>query len=179
MLLAGDIDATKTRLGIFSESGLFPPSPQNAMTFENARYPNLETIVADSIGMHPVTVSRACYGVGGPVVGSPVTLPNLPWLIDEKNLAELLNLSSVLIINDLLAAATVLPLRSPEDLYDLNKVVPSPPHIIPFLTRTTFLEAFATRDACRIWWRAYRRCASFLMSTPRSWARPTMLFRKV
>lgn len=125
MLLAGDIGATKTRLGIFSEQGAFPPSPQIVMTFENARYPNLETIVGEFIGRHPIKVSRACFGVAGPVLGSPVSLPNLPWLIDEKSLADLLKITSILIINDLLATAAILPLLPPEDLYILNAGIPT------------------------------------------------------
>lgn len=125
MLLAGDIGATKTSLGIFSEGGGFPPSPQVVMTFENARYPNLETIVADFIGRHPVTIDRACFGVAGPVVGNPVALPNLPWLIDANNLADLLKIKSI-IINDLLAVAAVLPVLPHDDLYILNTGVSVP-----------------------------------------------------
>ncbi len=50
MLLAGDIGATKTRLGIFAQDGDKDqlPNPLATRTFENARYRYLESIVGDS-----------------------------------------------------------------------------------------------------------------------------------
>lgn len=148
MLLAGDIGATKTRLGFFPEQAALPPSPQIVTTFENARYPNLETIIADFIDRHPaIKVSGACFGIAGPVFGTSVTLPNLSWLIDANNLAVLLKITSVLMINDLLAVAAILPQLPPEDLYVLNPGLPTPGGNIAVIAPGTGLgEAFLIWD---------------------------------
>jgi glucokinase len=127
MLLAGDIGGTKTRLGIFSTGGkdAQPPQPLAEMTFENARYPDLETIVREFTGQVKAgKVERACFGVAGPVLGDRVAITNLPWLIDGKKLASALNIPSVGIINDLLATAHALPFLTPDDLHTLNRGKP-------------------------------------------------------
>ena len=128
MLLAGDIGATKTRLGIFaqdSDNGQLP-KPLATRTFENARYRNLETIVGEFIAqIETGKIEQACFGVAGPVLGGPVAITNLPWLIDADQLASALNIPTVGIINDLLATASALPWLPPEDLHTLNEGHPS------------------------------------------------------
>lgn len=131
MLLAGDIGATKTHLGIFAEVGdnVQLPQPMAAMTFENARYRDLETIVREFIAQVKAgKVEQACFGVAGPVLEGPVAITNLPWLIDAQKLASTLKIPSVRIINDLLATASALPWLPPQDLHTLNEGNPSPPH---------------------------------------------------
>ena len=113
MLLAGDVGATKTHLGIFANDGdkVQLPQPLAAMTFENTRYPDLETIAREFIArVQTGNVEQACFGVAGPVLEGPVAITNLPWLIDANKLALALNIPSVSIINDLLATACALPL---------------------------------------------------------------------
>ncbi len=153
MLLAGDIGGTKTRLGIFSAGGndAKPPQPLAEMTFENARYPDLETIVREFIGQVKAgKVQRACFGVAGPVLGDQVAITNLPWLIDGKKLAAALNISSVGIINDLLATAHALPFLPPEDLLTLNRGKPVPQGNMAVIAAGTGLgEAFLIWDGRR------------------------------
>ncbi|MCX5831686.1 MAG: glucokinase [Deltaproteobacteria bacterium] len=153
MLLAGDIGGTKTRLGIFSTGGndAQPPQPLAEMTFENARYPDLETIVREFIGQVKAgKVERACFGVAGPVLGDRVAITNLPWLIDGKKLAAALNIPSVGIINDLLATAHALPFLPPEDLRTLNRGKPVPQGNMAVIAAGTGLgEAFLIWDGRR------------------------------
>ena len=153
MLLAGDIGGTKTRLGIFSTGGndAQPPQPLAEMTFENARYPDLETIVREFIGQVKAgKVERACFGVAGPVLGDRVAITNLPWLIDGKKLAAALNIPSVGIINDLLATAHALPFLPPEDLLTLNRGNPVPQGNMAIISAGTGLgEAFLIWDGRR------------------------------
>ncbi len=159
MLLAGDIGATKTRLGIFSTGGTNarPPQPLTEMTFENAQYPDLETIVREFIDRVRVgKVDRACFGVAGPVLGGLVAITNLPWLIDAEKLASALNIPSVGIINDLLATAYALPFLPAKDLHTLNRGNPTLHGNMAVIAAGTGLgEAFLIWDG-----RRYRSYAS-------------------
>ena len=155
MLLAGDIGATKTRLGIFS-SGDVLRKPLNEMTFANVLYPDLETIVREFLNRVKVQVDRACFGVAGPVAGERAALTNLPWIIDEDKLGRELNIPSVCIINDTLAAACALPFLSPGDLQTLNEGNPILNGNMAVIAAGTGLgEAFLTWDG-----RRYRGYAS-------------------
>jgi glucokinase len=153
MLLAGDIGATKTRLGIFPPGDVLL-KPLKEMTFANVLYPDLEAIVGEFLDMVKVPVDRACFGVAGPVAGKRAALTNLPWIIDEDKLSRELNIPSVCIINDTLAAACALPFLSPEDLQTLNEGTPVLNGNIAVLAPGTGLgEAFLTWDGCS--YRAY------------------------
>ena len=91
MLLAGDIGGTKTNLAVYSpEAGLRRPLAQ--ATFPSAMYPSLEALVRTFLAQIQLTVDRASFGVAGPVIAGQATITNLPWVMDEKELAETLNL---------------------------------------------------------------------------------------
>jgi glucokinase len=155
MLLAGDIGATKTRLGIFPP-GDVPRQPLTEMTFANVLYPDLSTIVREFLNRVKVQVDRACFGVAGPVAEKRATLTNLPWIIDEDKLGRELDIPSVCIINDTLAAACALPFLSPGDLHTLNKGNPVLNGNMAVIAPGTGLgEAFLTWDG-----RRYRGYAS-------------------
>lgn len=120
MFLAGDVGGTKTRLGIFStEKGLRDPFFE--AEFSSARYPNLEAIVSEFLHHIHQPLSAAVFGVAGPVTGGQARITNLPWVIDEKILRRLLNVSSVRLINDIKAIACAVPLLTPADMCILNK----------------------------------------------------------
>ena len=159
MLLAGDIGATKTRLGIFPTHGspLELPQPLAVMTFENGEYENLATIVRVFIaGAKVGKVEQACFGVAGPVLGSRVTITNLPWLIDAQELASVLDIPSISIINDLLATAYALPFLPPQDLHTLSRGNHVPQGNMAVIAAGTGLgEAFLIWDG-----KKYQSCAS-------------------
>ncbi|MBI4632709.1 MAG: glucokinase [Deltaproteobacteria bacterium] len=121
MLLAGDVGGTKTILGVFTpESG--PLHALTEATFENARYPDLETIVRQFLGSVKMPVERACFGIAGPVVaGRPTAITNLPWVIDGERLRSELDIAAVSLVNDLAATARAIPSLPPGDLRVLSK----------------------------------------------------------
>lgn len=122
MLLAGDIGATKTNLGIYSlEKG--PREPLAESTFPSPKYPNLETLAREFLGQVDVTVDSASFGVAGPLVKGLAKITNLPWVIDEEQLRKTLHLSSVRLLNDLEAIAYGVPSVGSEDLHTLNEGV--------------------------------------------------------
>ena len=146
MLLAGDIGGTKTNLGVYStEKG--PRKPLVEATFPSAQYPSLEALVSDFLKQADVNVDCAAFGVAGPVVGGKATITNLPWVVDETQLRETLNLRSVGLLNDLEAIAHGVPLLEQEDLHTLNERVPAPGGTLAIIAPGTGLgEAFLTWD---------------------------------
>jgi glucokinase len=142
MLLAGDIGGTKTHLGIFStEKGL--RSPLVEAEFASLRYPNLESIIREFLNRVNLTARLAVFGVAGPVVGGQARITNLPWVIDEKELGQSLNISSVRLINDLEAIACAVPFLGSSDLRILSEGNATPGGTIAIVAPGTGLgEAF-------------------------------------
>jgi glucokinase len=149
VLLAGDIGATKTSLGIYStEKG--PREPIVEGTSPSDRYSSLEVLVSEFLAQANLAVERAVFGVAGPVMNGQATITNLSWVVDEVQLKEKLKLKSVLLLNDLKALAQGVPLLEPEDLYTLNKGEPTPGGTKAVIAPGTGLgEAFLTWDGLR------------------------------
>ena len=124
-LLACDIGGTNTALAIFMIEG-GPRQPLMAKTFPSAAYPNLETIVQTYLAEIDLEISRAAFGVAGPVVNGSVNATNLPWYMSETTLATALELPAVYLLNDLAAIATAIPILDASDLYTLNVGEASP-----------------------------------------------------
>jgi glucokinase len=152
-VLTGDIGGTKTRLAVFSfESGLSTPLAE--ATFSSRDYSSLEVIVREFLSRVKIKVDRASFGVAGPVVNGQARITNLPWVMDEKHLADVLGLSSVHLMNDLLAFARAVPLLKPKDLLTLNKGRTVPGGSIAVVAPGTGLgQAYLTWDGIR--YRAY------------------------
>ena len=74
MLLAGDIGGTKTLLGLF-DSAPARPRALAVRSFGTLDYDDLQPIVAaflkdgDAGASAPGTITAACFGVAGPVIG--------------------------------------------------------------------------------------------------------------
>jgi glucokinase len=151
MLLAGDIGGTKTNLAVCSaETG--PRAPLAEATFPSAEYPNLEALVREFLDQVDLKVDRASFGVAGPVAAGRAEITNLPWVMDETQLPEVLNLSSVRLLNDLAAIAHAVPFLEPDDLHTLNVGQPVPTGTMAVIAPGTGLgEAFLTWDGSRYW----------------------------
>jgi len=122
MLLAGDTGGTKTNLALFAPgSGL---NPQRETTFQSADYASLEAIAAEFLAEADVQVSKAVFGVAGPVVGGRSTTTNIPWIISEATLQQELRLMEVKLLNDLEATAHGMLHLGDDDLFVLNDAPP-------------------------------------------------------
>src|SRR5712672_160619 len=104
MILAGEIGATRTRLAAFETEGnrLQRVVEKNYMS---QKHDGLSGILADFIKTEGIPVHSACLGVAGPVRAGRSKISNLPWVIDAKEIAQQLKLSSVGLLNDLEAYA--------------------------------------------------------------------------
>jgi glucokinase len=104
VILAGDIGATNTRLAWFEVADqALAPGP--ARTYPSQRHAGLAEIVAAFVGEVPGALRHACFGIAGPVRGGRVEGTNLPWVVDARQLAAVLGLDQVIVLNDLEANA--------------------------------------------------------------------------
>ena len=128
MLLAGDIGGTKTHLAIFSPD----KGPRQAVVekvYPSAGYPNLESIAQEFMAEVKLPIERAVFGVAGPVVDAQATITNLPWIIRESRLREVLGVDCVALLNDLQAIAYSVPYLQDEDVHTLNDGDVGPPRL--------------------------------------------------
>ncbi len=125
MLLAGDIGGTKTNLAIFDPTdGLREPVKEQ--TFPSAKYPSLEAIVHEFLAQTGSKVTRAAFGVAGPVVAGRATITNLPWVMDAAHIQKEFGLEAVGLLNDLASIAYAIPYLEESDLATLNAGRPVP-----------------------------------------------------
>jgi glucokinase len=120
MILAGDVGGTKTRLAVYQhENGKF--LRRQTEQFVSRDFSSLEEIVRVFVAQYKVSVTKACFGVPGPVVDNEVRTPNLPWALKGEQLARVLGIPAVKLVNDLVATAAALPFLTPEALLCLHE----------------------------------------------------------
>lgn len=125
MILAGDIGGTNTRLAYFTDEG-GRPSPHQIEVYPSGRFSDLHEIVSQFVAQDRQTITGACFGIAGPVVDGVCRTPNLPWVVESRNLATQLGLEHVRLINDLKANAYGIAALGDEDFAVLNKGEPDP-----------------------------------------------------
>jgi glucokinase len=103
MLLAGDIGGTKTVLALYTQRGgeLILAREVSVPSRDHAAF---EDILTPFLGLEPPPLMGAAFGVAGPVVQGRCHTTNLPWVLDEADLAARLG-CPVRLLNDLEAAA--------------------------------------------------------------------------
>lgn len=149
MLLAGDVGGTKTNLALY-DMAASPRTPAVEASLPSAHYASLEDLVRDFLKQHAAPVERAAFGVAGPVVDGQATITNLPWKMDEAELARGLGIARVALLNDLEALATAVPALEPADLLTLSAGTPEPHGALAVIAPGTGLgEAFVTFDGDR------------------------------
>lgn len=120
MYLAGDIGGTKTVLALFERQGddLIPVRESMFPSWEFSRF---EQVLGAFFKERTEPALRsACFGVAGTVVDGRCQMTNLPWVLDERALAETLSVGRVKLLNDLEAMAYGMLHLRPEELVPLN-----------------------------------------------------------
>jgi glucokinase len=105
MVLAGDIGGTKSNLAIFQ---ILEDRVTQVTTaqYHSPAFPSLNHILRQFMQEHPDhKPGRICLGVAGPVFQGRIEVTNLPWHIDQKEIAAETGVEEVLLINDLEATA--------------------------------------------------------------------------
>jgi glucokinase len=121
-ILAVDIGASKTKLGIFAAGGL-SLSPVKEDVLVTGNFSAAAEMINSFLDQGSFDIDLACIGVPGPVIDGRSTTTNLPWFIDSAALAEDISIRAVKLVNDLEAMAAAVPLLPASDLYVLNKGV--------------------------------------------------------
>lgn len=116
-VLAGDIGGTKTLLAVLDRQPDGRFRVEYSERYESGRYPSLAPIVRHFLaGEADDGVTRAGFGVAGPVVDGRCRVTNLPWEIDSAALQAELGFSRVALVNDFAAVAHGLGALPPQAL---------------------------------------------------------------
>ncbi len=115
MILAGDIGGTHTRLALFEKGRIV-----FEQKFSSRNFPGLEEIAVSFLSQERKTISRACFGVAGPVRDGKCKTTNLPWNIDASQLSRKLGIP-VHLLNDLEANAYGLSRLKEEELLPIQE----------------------------------------------------------
>ncbi len=100
MILAGDIGGTKTLLALCDDAGgTF--SRVREESYPSRDFSSLEEILRRFLTREPRGPLRAaCFAVAGPVIEGRTKTTNLPWELDERHLAGVLE-TNVTLLNDI------------------------------------------------------------------------------
>lgn len=138
IVLAGDIGGTSTRLAYFDATGVTIELIVEER-FLSRESGSLEEIVGRFASEQGHTAERACFGIAGPVRQGKVRTPNLPWSVSAEELARILGLAEVQLINDLAANVYGIDLLEPVDFAELNKGTVDPVGAIAVISAGTGL----------------------------------------
>lgn len=118
-ILTGDIGGTNTRLALGSQRNDAVVIEQRE-SFSSPDYDNLGDIVQSYRPAQQTAVTRAAFGVAGPVRQGISRITNLPWEISAERLRHQLGLQAVYLLNDLEALAWGIDTLATEELVTLQ-----------------------------------------------------------
>ena len=124
MILAGDVGATKTTLGLFRSDGA-KLSPVSVRKFLNRDYGSFDAVLDDFLTSRNGWTT-VCFGIAGPVLEGHVAVTNLHWDIDISALVTRFSAARVRVINDVEATAYGIDALAADDLLTLNVGVEDP-----------------------------------------------------
>lgn len=149
-VLAGDVGGTNARLAIVAING-DTVSIERYQHFESQRAADLASIVQRFMAESGErSLSRACFGVACRVIEGVCRSANLPWTIEERELATAIGIPRTSIINDFDAIGHGIALLAPHDFATLQPGKPIAHDNIALIGAGTGLgEAFLVWDGTR------------------------------
>jgi glucokinase len=123
MILAGDIGGTKTLLGLFDPAP-GRPRPIVIRSFPTLDFDGLPAMIAAFVEKEAIArsaITAGCFGAAGPVVGDAVSLTNVPWQVNARQVEQALGLPRVALLNDLQAMAYGVPMLQEPELHALQQ----------------------------------------------------------
>lgn len=120
MILAGEIGGTRIRLAAF-DTGDNRLQSVVEKSYMSQEHNGLAELLSDFIKTEGIGVHSACFGAAGPVRNGRSKISNLPWVIDSRELAKQLKLSTVGLINDLEAYAYGIDALESKDFVTLSE----------------------------------------------------------
>ncbi|MCH7663961.1 MAG: glucokinase [Chloroflexi bacterium] len=119
MLLAGDIGATKTILGIFSDKNAIT-DPLQEHVFQNHEFDSFESLLKKFLENRRINIRGASFGIAAPIFEDKIKMTNLDWEMDGAMVSERLGNVPVTFHNDLLAMVSFIPQLTESDLAVIN-----------------------------------------------------------
>ena len=130
MILAGDVGGTKCNLALFQEKDgkLTPVFKQRFRSKDFAQFDLIAKEFARQAATHLAgeKILAAGFGIAGPVINNRVRATNLPWTIDAAVLSQELNVSHIVLLNDLGAWGHSIEYLDPKQFLVLNEGKPEP-----------------------------------------------------
>ena len=123
-ILVGDIGGTRTRLSLYDGRGKTLLLEAVLPSREHATFDEIALRFLSSASHPHPTV--AVLGVAGPIRDRVATVTNLPWKLDERQLARKLSIPEVVLANDLAVAAAGCLHLPPEVALTLDDRKPTP-----------------------------------------------------
>ncbi|MDP9052532.1 MAG: glucokinase [Acidobacteriota bacterium] len=120
MILAGDVGGTKVHLALYNFEGgrLLPVRDEK---FPATEFPTLDAVVNNFLRAgEREQIAAACFGCPGPVRNGRLKLTNLPWTLDQRDLAQSLSIQHIFLINDLEANGYGIPELAPASIVTLH-----------------------------------------------------------
>src|SRR5450432_3463430 len=120
MILAGDVGGTKVHLALYNFDGgrLKLVRDEKIPAHE---LPSLEAAVEKFLAPgEREQIVAACFGCPGPVRDGRLKLTNLPWTLDQRDLAKALGIQHIFLINDLEANGYGIPELAPASIVTLH-----------------------------------------------------------
>ena len=149
MILAGDIGGTKTILAIARSEGerVEIVREQAFASREYAHFDELLALFLKEGGRGEV--SAVCLGVAGPVREGRCRTTNLPWELDERELADAVDAPAVKLLNDVEAAAFGMLYLREDEFVVINRGVPTRGNIAVIAAGTGLGESILAWDGRR------------------------------
>ncbi|MEB3337668.1 MAG: glucokinase [Leptolyngbyaceae bacterium] len=154
LLLAGDIGGTKTILRLAAASDQMTLQTLYEASYSSQDFSDLVPIVqkflaaATQVLKSAPVLTKACFGIAGPVVNNTSILTNLNWSLTAERLEQALNIDQVRLINDFTAVGYGILGLSAADLYPLQMGAPQADAPIAVIGAGTGLgEGFLIRHA--------------------------------
>jgi len=119
-VLAGDIGGTNARLAIVAVEG-GRARIEREQRFASQEASGLAPIVRRFLGGAEKALEWACFGIAGNVGDGVWRAPNLPWTIDERELATAIGIAHTSVVNDFAAVGHGLALLDPNDIETLQR----------------------------------------------------------
>ena len=119
-VLAGDIGGTHARLAHIEVRGT-QARVLREQQFHSRNFPGLGALVQQFQPTLNLEPERACFGLAGPVIDGQYRGTNLPWTIEQRELAAAIGIAQTRLINDFAAVGHALALLGPEDVETLQQ----------------------------------------------------------
>ena len=122
MILAGDVGGTKTLIGLF-QFDAERPVRVDVRSYPTTDFAGLPAIINAFYEAQPSrpAVTRAAFGVAGPVIDQRAQMTNIEWAVDGGELTTEFGFTSVRLLNDLEAMATSLPVLRADECTPLQR----------------------------------------------------------